>query len=252
MYICDHAFLAPLEKSLEGLWQQTELDLGSAAFLCSYNDKIQNHHHSPSTLLKDEQNILICPVAPSGFLKVTDTGAAHPVRICWVIVKDRAGSPVEATDNHKVTLIVWLPAETLLTHRQEAAVFDRQGAQLTRQHHSVDQHYGNVALLQMSLDFLNCHRTFFHYHTFALSFKEELIHSVFFRIKMLLVKGLVSKALIYTQSLCAKAVFDSQMAHEVGQVNSPHALCQLQIPAHPLKLLIADWVEVLEDHPGTG
>lgn len=34
------------------------------------------------------------------------------------------------------------------------------------------------------------------------------------------------------------------MAHEVGQVDSPHTFCQLQIPARPLKLIIADRVEV--------
>lgn len=34
------------------------------------------------------------------------------------------------------------------------------------------------------------------------------------------------------------------MAHEVGQVDSPHTFCQLQIPASPLKLIIADRVEV--------
>lgn len=77
------------------------------------------------------------------------------VRIRWVIVEDGASGSVEATHNHKVTLIVRLPAETLLTHGHEAAVFDRLGAQFTCQHHSIDQHYGNVALLQMRLDFLN-------------------------------------------------------------------------------------------------
>lgn len=34
------------------------------------------------------------------------------------------------------------------------------------------------------------------------------------------------------------------MAHEVSQVNGPHTLCQLQLPACSLKVLIADWVEV--------
>lgn len=58
-----------------------------------------------------------------------------------------------------MTLVLWLPAETLLAHRQEAAVFDRRGTELTCQDDGVDQHYGNVALLQMRLDFLNRHRT---------------------------------------------------------------------------------------------
>lgn len=81
------------------------------------------------------------------------------VRICRVVVENTACSPVKATHDHKVTLVVWFSAETLLTHRQEAAVFDRWGAQFTRQDDSVDQHYGNVALLQMRLDFLNGYRT---------------------------------------------------------------------------------------------
>lgn len=80
------------------------------------------------------------------------------VRIRRVVVENTAGSPVEAAHDHKVTLVLWLPAETLLTHRQEAAVFDRRGAEFTRQDDSVDQHYGNVALLQMRLDLLNRHR----------------------------------------------------------------------------------------------
>ena len=81
------------------------------------------------------------------------------VRIRWVVVENTAGGPVEAAHDHKVTLVLWFSAETLLAHRQEAAVFDRQGAEFTRQDDGVDQHYGNVTLLQMRLDFLNGHRT---------------------------------------------------------------------------------------------
>ena len=80
------------------------------------------------------------------------------VRICRVVVENTASGPVEATQYHKVALVLWLPAETLLAHRQEAAVFDRRGTQFTCQDDCVYQHYGNVAMLQMSLDFLNCHR----------------------------------------------------------------------------------------------
>lgn len=58
-----------------------------------------------------------------------------------------------------MTLVLRLPAETLLARRQEAAVFDRRGAELTRQDDGVDQHYGDVALLQVRLDLLNRHRT---------------------------------------------------------------------------------------------
>ena len=81
------------------------------------------------------------------------------VRISRVVVENTASGPVEAAHNHKMTLVLWLPAEALLTHRQEAAVFDRRRAELTRQNDSIDQHDGDVALLQMRLDFLNCHRT---------------------------------------------------------------------------------------------
>lgn len=57
-------------------------------------------------------------------------------------------------------------------------------------------------------------------------------------------KYLIFKAFIYTESLRAKAVLDSKVAHEVGQVNGPHALRELQLPACSLKLLITDCVEV--------
>lgn len=81
------------------------------------------------------------------------------VRICRVVIKESASGSVEAAHNHKVTLVLWLSAETLLAYMQKAAVFDRRGAQFARQDHGVDQHYGNVALFQMRLDFLNCYRT---------------------------------------------------------------------------------------------
>lgn len=81
------------------------------------------------------------------------------VRIRRVVVENTASGPVEAAHYHKVTLVLRLPAETLLAHWQEAAVFDRRGAEFTRQDNGVDQHYGNMSLLQMGLDFLNCDRT---------------------------------------------------------------------------------------------
>lgn len=80
------------------------------------------------------------------------------VRISRVVVENAAGGPVEAAHYDKVTLVLRLPAETLLAHRQEAAVFYRRGAEFTRQDHSINQHYGNVALLQMGMDFLHRHR----------------------------------------------------------------------------------------------
>ncbi len=81
------------------------------------------------------------------------------VRICRVVVENAASGPVEATHHHKVTLVLRFSAEALLSDRQEAAVFDRRGAKLTRQDDGVDQNDGHVALLQMRLDFLNHHRT---------------------------------------------------------------------------------------------
>lgn len=75
-----------------------------------------------------------------------------------VVVEDAASAPVEAAHHHKVTLVFWLPAEALLAHRQETAVLDRRRAEFTHQNHSVDQHYGHMALVNMFLDFLNCHR----------------------------------------------------------------------------------------------
>lgn len=46
------------------------------------------------------------------------------VRICRVVVENAACGPVETAHYHKVTLVLGLPAETLLTHGQEATVFD--------------------------------------------------------------------------------------------------------------------------------
>lgn len=80
------------------------------------------------------------------------------VRIRWIVVENAASGPVEAAYHNKVTLVLRLPAETLLAHRQEAAVLDRRGAEFTCQDDSINQHYGHVALLQMGLDFLNHHR----------------------------------------------------------------------------------------------
>lgn len=37
---------------------------------------------------------------------------------------------------------------------------------------------------------------------------------------------------------------DSQLAHEIGQVDGPDTLGQLQLPARLLKVLLAHWVQV--------
>lgn len=80
------------------------------------------------------------------------------VRICRVVVKDAASSPVEAAQHDKMSLILWLPAETLLAHREEAAVFDGRRAKFTCEDDSIDEHDGNMVLFEMRLDFLNGHR----------------------------------------------------------------------------------------------
>lgn len=80
------------------------------------------------------------------------------VKICRVVVVNRASGFVKATQYDKVSLVFWFPAKALLAHRQKAAVLYRWGTVFTLQHHGVDEHYGNVALLQVSLDLLNWHR----------------------------------------------------------------------------------------------
>lgn len=80
------------------------------------------------------------------------------VRIRRVVVEDTAGGPVEAAHHHKVTLVLGLPAETLLSHRQEAAVLDGRRAEFAGQDDGVDEHDGDVALLQVVHDLLDRHR----------------------------------------------------------------------------------------------
>lgn len=54
------------------------------------------------------------------------------------------------------------------------------------------------------------------------------------------------KALIDAQRLRAEAVPDLQVVHEVGQVDGPHTLGQLQLPARLLKVVLTDWVQIPE------
>lgn len=60
------------------------------------------------------------------------------VRVGGVVVEDTAGGPVEAAHHHKVSLVFGLPAEALLSGRQEAAVLDGRRAELAAQHHGID------------------------------------------------------------------------------------------------------------------
>lgn len=84
-----------------------------------------HQQHCLSGLLKYKQDVLICSVAPPSLFKVADAGTTYSVRIRRVVIEDATSTPVEATYDHKVTLVFWLPAEALLAHRKEAAVFDR-------------------------------------------------------------------------------------------------------------------------------
>lgn len=128
--------------------------------------------YQDSAVFVDEQNILVSSVASSGLLEITKACAAHTVRVGRVVVKDAASFTVKATHHHKVALVIWLPAKALLTHREETAVFDRRGAQLTHQQHCVDQHDGHMTLLQVTLDLLNRNRAFFHQDSFAFSLQK--------------------------------------------------------------------------------
>lgn len=56
------------------------------------------------------------------------------------------------------------------------------------------------------------------------------------------VTHLVPEALVHAESLCAEAVSDPQLTHEISQVNSPHALCELQVQTRSLKFLLTYWM----------
>ena len=55
---------------------------------------------------------------------------------------------------------------------------------------------------------------------------------------------LVFKALVHAKSLSTKLVSDSEMTHEIRQVDGPHALRQLQLPAGTLEVWLTDGVKV--------
>lgn len=166
----------------------------------------------------------------------------HTVGVGGIVVEDTAGFSVESTHYDKVALVIWLPAEALLSHRQETAVFDRRGAEFTHQQHCIDQHDGHMTLLQMTLNLLNRNRAFFHKDSFTFSLQKEFIHPVLLCVEMLFVEGLVPEALVNAERLCTEAVSDPQFTHEISQVNSPHALCELQVHTCSLKFLFTHWI----------
>lgn len=118
----------------------------------------------------NEKDVFVRAVTASSLFEVTHTGAAHSVRIGRVVVVDAVCRPVEATDHHKVSLVLGFPTEALLSHREEAAVFDGRRAELTAEDHCIHQDYGHVTLLQVGLDLLHRHRALFYCDAFTLRF----------------------------------------------------------------------------------
>lgn len=123
-------------------------------------DGVQGPGHTRlllSAVQVDKEDVLICAIAGSGLLKVTDAGAAHSVSIGWVVVKDAASGPVVAAQDDEVALVVRSAAEAAVATGGEAAVLDRAGTQVTVQHPRVHQHDGHMALSQVRLDVLHTH-----------------------------------------------------------------------------------------------
>lgn len=108
-------------------------------------------------VLVNEKDVFVCAVAASSLFKVPHTRTANSVRIGRVVVVDAVCRPVEATDHHKVPLVLGFPAEALLSYWEEAAVFDGRRTQLTAKNHRVHQDNGHVTLLQVGLDLLHRH-----------------------------------------------------------------------------------------------
>lgn len=200
-----------------------------------------------------------------------------------------------------MSLVFGFPTKASLVHWQKAAVLDGRGAEFTGEEHGVDQHDGDVALLQVGLDLLDGHaavgqppqtqrwnklqqrdrRTdvetelttvspqhlyFLHSgRVYSLGLRpcqssscknsttdKKTITNVHARaIKSVDLCSdwapyLVPKTLINAQGLCAEAVPESQVVHEVGQVDGPDTLGQLQLRARLLKVLVTDWMEIAE------
>lgn len=79
------------------------------------------------------------------------------VSIGRVVIEDATSSPVVATQNDEVALVVGGAAEAAVATGSEAAVLDGAGAQVTVQYPGVHQHDGHVALRQVCLDVLHTH-----------------------------------------------------------------------------------------------
>jgi hypothetical protein len=87
-----------------------------------------------SAVQVDKEDVLVCAIAGSGLLKVTDAGTAHSISIGWVVVENAASGPVVATQNDEVALVVRGAAEAAMATGSEAAVLDGTGAQVTMQY----------------------------------------------------------------------------------------------------------------------
>lgn len=81
-----------------------------------------------SAVQVDKEDVLICAIAGSGLLEVTGAGAAHSVSIGRVVIEDATSSPVVATQNNEVALVVRGTAEAAVATGSEAAVLDGAGA----------------------------------------------------------------------------------------------------------------------------
>lgn len=79
------------------------------------------------------------------------------VSIGRVVIEDATSSPVVASQNDEVALVVRGAAEAAVATGSEAAILDRAGAQVTVQYPGVHQHDGHVALRQVCLDVLHTH-----------------------------------------------------------------------------------------------
>ena len=95
-----------------------------------------------------------------GTVNPDHTGPPAPaltVSVGWVVIEAAASSPVIATQDDEVALVVGGAAEAAVATGREAAVLDRAGAQVTVEHPGVHQHDSHVALRQVRLDVLHTH-----------------------------------------------------------------------------------------------
>lgn len=59
---------------------------------------------------------------------------------------------------------------------------------------------------------------------------------------------LLPEALVHAQGLGTEQVPDAQSMHEIGQVYSPHTLCELQLLARTAEVFLTHWMQVPDTH----